>query len=1397
MMDTFYSAASFNRNLGQWDIAAVLDLTNVFYPDVNLDDCNKRSIDDSFNDQNPSQWGGLYDWATLPCATPSPPPSPGPPPNTPIPPPPSPPPPVPPPPELQLTVNEGDSLALALVDALATLATGTDVDVMIVGAHELTSPVAVPATAGGQMRLVGADGATVRAAGADPTLFSFAVGAPPTSFTNLTLAGHVDSGSRLLQMDDCAFDSPGPQFELSALRVHAGRSELRRTLFSGLPAGALRLVGDAHVLVSDSVISRNNATRGAAANVTDSATLVFVRSEIEHNTATVAGGALSVGGGYVLLSNQTVLRHNTAPSGQTMSIDASGSVTYGLPAPLGHWIASPFVCEVGVCDAGGRSCDGDAVSEMLSLTVVKLSAGPVDDDYPPLCPAGTYGDSLNIEAQSGPACSGTCATGQACGARAQSGACIAECESCPRGSWCLAGFPIVCEIGSYCINGARQLCEAGSYQDEPNATSCKLCEAAHYCEPGAAAPVACAAGSTSNVTGLTDSNGCLPVVPGFWAPAGSVLPIECTSSVMLCPGAAADAEYGGARPIILEGGAQIQTVIELITEQQETWSVTATITLDRELDSTYNETAVRLELAALYGVPLSWIQLNTTAGSVVLALTIAPPQSALAASAAAGTPLATSAAAVSAAVNGASASTLTAALGATASSTAAAVTVANVSVGYNRSSDEQVSCTPGYFSPGSGICMACAPGTKANASGMELCEICEAGTYQPLKAQTACTSCDEGAYCEEGASSPLVCPPGTHSNGIAGLASIDGCVGCPLGHYCTGSSTPVPCPEQTHGGGQVNLSSPICNGTCPVDVVDGVPTLRVTLGMGTIEVSGCVCRDGLYLKGDTNECEHCPAKGSNCRAKGITLDELPLERGWWRVTPTSSDLRRCNVEGACTHPNQTQAALRRRISAATWADRQCAVGHRGPLCGACDEDFYSAALGKCERCGGSAWQSWLAVGIVLAAAVGALGFMLLRGDDAESSLSNGQSRWRVRVAGAANVLLVRARRLNSKLRICVAMYQMLTQLGTVFTIPYPAVYKSSMQIVGFVNLDLATLAPFECVFVYSHYSSLVAHTLLPAFAVSVLLLMSRLFRSPSGGASRSSERCATAAFYIVFFVYPSVSAKIFSTFNCEQFDGSFDGSDRWMRADVTVDCNAAERAGWIAYASCMILMYPLGVPTYFAYLLFVRYRAILTEQRDCEQQAAANKVLRSLQERASMRDSARGSGRWTPRRVAPEEQPSIPRAADACPSPQAGQYGGDAGAMSLLPRQSDELGTTLAAQLRGFGAPKRGALGERIDEEPSAAMPSKERRKSAVYRDTSATLSRKSAGFMSFLLDPYLLSCNWFEVFECVRKLFLVGIPVFFVNDSLEQLVLGLIVRARPNPHSLALALRQLLRAGD
>jgi len=44
------------------------------------------------------------------------------------------------------------------------------------------------------------------------------------------------------------------------------------------------------------------------------------------------------------------------------------------------------------------------------------------------------------------------------------------------------------------------------------------------------------------------------------------------------------------------------------------------------------------------------------------------------------------------------------------------------------------------------------------------------------------------------------------------------------------------------------------------------------------------------------------------------------------------------------------------------------------------------------------------------------------------------------------------------------------------------------------------------------------------------------------------------------------------------------------------------------------------------------------------------------------------------------------------------------------------------------------------------------------------------------LTNGYELRCSWFEVFECGRKICLVGIPVFANNGSASQLIMGLLV---------------------
>lgn len=157
-----------------------------------------------------------------------------------------------------------------------------------------------------------------------------------------------------------------------------------------------------------------------------------------------------------------------------------------------------------------------------------------------------------------------------------------------------------------------RLCAAGSFQEREGVTSCDACTPGYFCVEGAATPVPCPAGTSSNMTGSPSSQLCVPVPQGFWAPLGSALPEPCPLSGFFCPGAAADTLYGGSKPIVQSVGGSTEEVEEVVLRKE--------MSLDVSIYE-YNETAVALALSDLYGVPVEYLLLTASSGSLQIAIT--------------------------------------------------------------------------------------------------------------------------------------------------------------------------------------------------------------------------------------------------------------------------------------------------------------------------------------------------------------------------------------------------------------------------------------------------------------------------------------------------------------------------------------------------------------------------------------------------------------------------------------------------------------------------------------------------------------------------------------------------------------------------------------------------------
>jgi hypothetical protein len=169
-------------------------------------------------------------------------------------------------------------------------------------------------------------------------------------------------------------------------------------------------------------------------------------------------------------------------------------------------------------------------------------------------------------------------------------------------------------------------------------------------------------------------------------------------------------------------------------------------------------------------------------------------------------------------------------------------------------------------------------------------------------------------------------------------------------------------------------------------------------------------------------------------------------------------------------------------------------------------------------------------------------------------------------------------------------------------------------------------------------------------------------------------------------------------------------------------------------------VFPVGVPLLFAYLLLVRFRGTLEKQCDKEQLASETKKAAKHVDRLHER-------REEERKSTASQQ-------------QAGQR-------TLSRRLS--VGRAVVAKLQQTDLARMSYVSEAGTEGEVFGT-------TAVWKETATVLDELQATYLGFLLNPYVLRCFWFEVFECARKVALVGVPVFFVNKSLEQLMVGLVV---------------------
>ena len=448
---------------------------------------------------------------------------------------------------------------------------------------------------------------------------------------------------------------------------------------------------------------------------------------------------------------------------------------------------------------------------------------------------------------------------------------------------------------------------------------------------------------------------------------------------------------------------------------------------------------------------------------------------------------------------------------------------------------------------------------------------CPAGTYQGNESATNCTTCTLFSFCGAGSSAPTPCAAGTVGR-REGLSGADQCDECPAGSWCSAGKE-IPCGERTWSNTTREASMGACR-ACPAHATSPAGTASL--------LGGCKCEAGYYnaLPSGSHgvECVPC-VTGSDCAdTPGVTIETIPLLLGYYRISNSSSDLRRCpdfgNTSGC--------------VGGLSDGEGPCKEWLEGPYCRLCNvtdnSRYYDAETSECALCEGTVWLP-LVVGAVVVVAVlaGVVLWHRLR--------PHQRVRWLARLARQLWRLYTQLS-LRAKGKQLLGFYQVATRVASVYDVPMPDAVKQLLSIFELFNINIGGIGlPLQCLGLGTYQQQLMTTMLAPAVLAAVLLLGFIARSCCKGGPSRLSNGFLAALPWLLplsFLVFPMVSSAAFLVFSCEAFD---DGRS-YLRADYAVECGTDVHAGAVSLAWLGIALYPIGISLLYVILLHLTRHAV-------------------------------------------------------------------------------------------------------------------------------------------------------------------------------------------------------------
>lgn len=355
----------------------------------------------------------------------------------------------------------------------------------------------------------------------------------------------------------------------------------------------------------------------------------------------------------------------------------------------------------------------------------------------------------------------------------------------------------------------------------------------------------------------------------------------------------------------------------------------------------------------------------------------------------------------------------------------------------------------------------------------------------------------------------------------------------------------------------------------------------------------------------------------------VYLESLYIESGRFRTHRNSKKVEHCPYRDACLGGNTT-------------GEESCTAGNEGPLCAVCSHEYYySITTNSCLSCTGhSIAGSFLSAGLALVVIIAFLMLslrccnwksrgkfmvkhtldtigMLVGTSLRKQSQSDGvvvfhrdyigdrRASRAVRIADNSGVNPLR--KFQSKLKIVVSLFQIVTSLPWTLSITFPPIFSWFLSVLYLFNFEASGIVPMNCITSTNFLTELIATTFSPIVVsamIGMAALFSRFFAKPAGGEETSTNAVYFRLFLLcTYVVYPGVCLKIFRGLRpCHKLD---DGNS-YMVEDYSIQCNSKTYHQTVGLCYIMAVVYAIGIPVLYTTLLFRNRKNIRKEGENRE-----------------------------------------------------------------------------------------------------------------------------------------------------------------------------------------------------